>query len=387
MKTINTEPIYKVLKQDIVDKIATKKLSPNEKLPSLREMAKQMDVSLAPVRQAIQELDAEGYIVRHRGSGIFVSSDIPRTQTGAGVLALVVPGIDANEMFARMARSLQSCCEEKGYKFTVLSTEDYQDVAGLIDQLPDMELSGAIIFPPAAPSTADALLRLRDLRFPFVLVNPNHLSLPLPCVTGNDFLAGYIATKHLVDLGHRRIALAGFGWVNESGIEGDHHRGYSKALNETGVIADEAWIIAQDTIMHRPARLIEWGERVGEKILDQSPVVTAVIAPPAVAAGIDRAVRARGMSIPTDRSLVCVGTAMNYLISGHPTAVDFHEDRIIGKAMEVLVREIEAGQQDSIHLQLPCDLVPGETTAPWKNGILKTYHNVMEAKKCKSEAR
>jgi len=364
MKAMERKPIYKALKQDIVAKISTRRLLPGDKLPSLRDMARQMDVSLAPVRQAVQELDTEGYIVRHRGSGIFVNSDIPQTPAGTRELALVVPGIDTNEMFARMARSLQSCCAGKGYRYTVLSMEDYQDVAGLIDKLPDMELSGAIIFPPADPSTADALLRLRDLRFPFVLVNPSHLSLPLPCVTGNDFLAGYIATKHLVDLGHRRIALAGFGRGNESGIESDHYRGYSKALNETGVTVDDAWVIAPDAIMHRPARLIEWGERVGEKILDQSPVVTAVIAPPAVAAGIDRAVRARGMSIPTDRSLVCIGTALNYLISSNPTAVDFYEDRIIGKAMEVLVREIETGRQDSIHLQQPCDLVPGETTVP-----------------------
>ena len=363
MKSETPEPIYRTLKQSIVEKIVTKQLSPGDKLPSLREMAKQLDVSLAPVRQAIQELDAEGYIVRYRGSGIFVSPDVPHVvPAGVQELAFVIPGIDANEMFARMARAMQACCVESGYRATVLSTEDYQDVADLLDKLPEMELAGAVIFPPADKPTADALLRLRALGFPFALVNPNHLSLSLPCVTGNDFIAGYTATKHLVDLGHQRIALVGLGQGKELEIENAHYRGYRKAFSETGMVVDDALIVVRDTILHRPAKLIEWGERIGEKLFAQNPDTTAMIAPPAVAAGLARAVTARGMNIPADVSMVCIGTALNYLVSSNATAVDFHEELIVAKAMETVAQEIETGRQDSAHVQLPCDLVVGETT-------------------------
>ncbi|RKY25769.1 MAG: hypothetical protein DRP83_05750 [Planctomycetota bacterium] len=364
MANMDTGPIYERLKLDIIERIRSKSLRPGEKLPSLRKMARDRGVSMAPVLQAMQELDAEGYIVRYQGKGVFVTPNNKHPQNGLREIALVVPGIDTNEMFSRMARSMQACCKDDGYREVVLSTEDYKNVAELIEKLPELGPAGAIIFPPAGRQTAEALLQLRAKGFPFALVNPSHLSLSLPCVTGNDFLVGYLATKHLADLGHSRIALVGLGRSNEPAVDSAHYRGYVKALKESGATADDAIVIPQDTIIHRPGRLIEWGLATGEKLFGQNSNITALIAPPAIEAGVVRFAVSRGMKIPHDISVVCVGTALNYLISNKTTAVDFHEDKIIEKALELVVREIETGLQDPVHLQLSCDLVPGETTAP-----------------------
>lgn len=76
MKKINKKsriPLYYQLMDIIVKMIEVENLKENDKLPSERELCEQYDVSRSTVRQAIQELEKEGYIYREHGKGTFVS--------------------------------------------------------------------------------------------------------------------------------------------------------------------------------------------------------------------------------------------------------------------------------------------------------------------------
>ena len=63
------ESLYKQIKQDILDY----KLSPNEKLPSKRALAKHLNISTITVENAYLQLVAEGYIYSVAKSGFYVS--------------------------------------------------------------------------------------------------------------------------------------------------------------------------------------------------------------------------------------------------------------------------------------------------------------------------
>ncbi|WFA09236.1 GntR family transcriptional regulator [Tissierella sp. Yu-01] len=76
MRTIdkqNRMPLYSQLMDIILDMIEEGDLNADDQLPSERELCEKYDVSRSTVRQAIQELEKEGYIYRLHGKGTFIS--------------------------------------------------------------------------------------------------------------------------------------------------------------------------------------------------------------------------------------------------------------------------------------------------------------------------
>ena len=69
----NPDPMYKQVCVQIKDAVGTGELSVNEKLPSIREMAKALDVSVITIRRAYFELENQGYIHSRPGMGSFVA--------------------------------------------------------------------------------------------------------------------------------------------------------------------------------------------------------------------------------------------------------------------------------------------------------------------------
>jgi GntR family transcriptional regulator len=65
-------PIYYQIEEGLKSMIASNELQPGEMIPSERELCDRYDVSRMTVRQAINNLVNEGYLVRQRGKGTFV---------------------------------------------------------------------------------------------------------------------------------------------------------------------------------------------------------------------------------------------------------------------------------------------------------------------------
>ncbi len=73
--TSSGKPIYEQLKEQIKDKIISGELEPGHALPSMRDLAKDLKVSLITTKRAYQDLESEGFIVTAVGKGSFVSSN------------------------------------------------------------------------------------------------------------------------------------------------------------------------------------------------------------------------------------------------------------------------------------------------------------------------
>lgn len=70
---LNPEPMYKQVTDQIKDAIATKVLKPESKLPSIREMSKELKISIITIKRAYTDLEKEGYIFTRSGLGSFVA--------------------------------------------------------------------------------------------------------------------------------------------------------------------------------------------------------------------------------------------------------------------------------------------------------------------------
>lgn len=76
-------PIYEQIKEQVKTQILSGELSENEMLPSLRQLAKDLKISILTTTRAYNELEEEGFITSRQGKGFFVmprGSDLLREQ-------------------------------------------------------------------------------------------------------------------------------------------------------------------------------------------------------------------------------------------------------------------------------------------------------------------
>ena len=76
-------PIYEQIKEQVKTQILSGELSENEMLPSLRQLAKDLKISVLTTTRAYNELEEEGFITSRQGKGFFLmprGSDLLREQ-------------------------------------------------------------------------------------------------------------------------------------------------------------------------------------------------------------------------------------------------------------------------------------------------------------------
>ncbi len=65
--------MYKQVADQIKDAIASGELKPNEKLPSIREMSEQLEISVITIKRAYLDLETGGFTLTRAGLGTFVA--------------------------------------------------------------------------------------------------------------------------------------------------------------------------------------------------------------------------------------------------------------------------------------------------------------------------
>jgi DNA-binding LacI/PurR family transcriptional regulator len=189
---------------------------------------------------------------------------------------------------------------------------------------------------------------------PLVLVDANHPK--LPSVAVDHAAAAATAVRHLLELGHRRIALVDHAEDPFAPVYPDErHRGYRHALAEAG-------------LRPRPEfeRLTDWGPEAGAAAvrellsLDEPP--SAVFAgSDTQALGILEAARQAGRRIPEDLAVVGYN---DIEIAAYLGLTTIHVPmRELGqRGLKLLLRAIEEPESPPEHIRLPAELVVRRTS-------------------------
>ena len=69
----NPDPMHKQVTDQVKNAIARETLKAGEKLPSIREMSKELKISPITIKRSYRDLEQEGYIVTRAGLGSFVA--------------------------------------------------------------------------------------------------------------------------------------------------------------------------------------------------------------------------------------------------------------------------------------------------------------------------
>jgi LacI family transcriptional regulator len=152
------------------------------------------------------------------------------------LIGLVVPNI-ANPHFAAVAREVENVCLSAGYTSVVFSTgQDGERESQVLTMMRAQRVGGLVIIPTRSDAAHGAAL-INQIHVPTVLLDMYVDGLPFEVIKTDNLAAGYLATEHLIRLGHRRIGLI-------AGIPGlatsdDRAAGYSKAYEAHGLDAPE----------------------------------------------------------------------------------------------------------------------------------------------------
>jgi DNA-binding LacI/PurR family transcriptional regulator len=255
--------LYEEIRQYLLDRIRDGQLRPGDRLPSEHELAEQFGVSRITSKRALQLLGQQGFVVRARGRGTFVSDTLPGVDsptshpdtTPAGPddaaprpapgpvparprppirVAFIVPDID-DVYGAELLRAIEHACGARGYQFLLRRTVGDATVeASAITSYAATGVDGLIVFPIHGEYYNHDLLRLVLDGFPVVLIDRRLPGIAVASVATDNFAAAHKLTDALLDDGHRTIGFVTASPEHTSSIQ-DRWLGFLAALEARGI--------------------------------------------------------------------------------------------------------------------------------------------------------
>lgn len=210
-------------------------------------------------------------------------------------LALILPDI-TNPFWPTVARGVEDAAQQEGYSVLLCnSDENAVKQARYLEVVASQQVDGVIIAP--CDSDASRLAILRDRRVATVVIDRRIDDWDVDTVRGDSVGGAHALVRHLIDLGHKRIAvLTGPAGASTSQ---DRVAGYETALTRASIALDP------ELIRYGEFRETS-GRQMMEGLLQERPDVTAVFAANnAIALGAIEALGTHGLRVPQDMALVC----------------------------------------------------------------------------------
>jgi LacI family transcriptional regulator len=210
-------------------------------------------------------------------------------------------------------------------------------------------IDGAII---VTPTVVDA-----DAGIPVVAIDPHAGSAELPTVASDNLTGGLMATRHLIELGHRRIAfMAGRPDLESSRLR---EAGYRRALDEAAIAADPS-LVRMGDYRRDSAR------EPAIELLSRPNRPTAVFAGNDLSAiGTMEAAQELGLAVPGDISVIGFDDIPEAARTTPPLSTVRQPIQQLGaEAVTLLIALLDGRTPETKHVRLATSLVLRGSTAP-----------------------
>lgn len=255
-------------------------------------------------------------------------------QRSTKLVTFVLPALD-NPYFSEVAASAQLAAQGQGYTVTIIAVRNELGELRTSSLLHGAAYDGIVV----AGHDNCAAPELLQLSARGVAVVVLQAPSPDPHIrsVGVDLEAGgYMATRHLARLGHRRIAhvtedLPHAGWGRS------RSDGYRRALAEAGLTFDPSLVLVTENSMAGGA------EAVGRLVdLGAGRPTAAFMYNDHLAVGGLHALRERGLRVPEDFALVgCDGVTVGRFTAPSLTTIDSSREELGRLAIEAVIGAIE----------------------------------------------
>lgn len=335
---------------------------------TIKDVARLAEVSPSTVSRALRDNPRISEAVRKRVREVAAALDFHPNQMARGLVKRetrivgVVFGESASAsmghpFYPAVLQGLGKVAGEKRYHM-LLSTgaENMSEEAAMRD-MADSGFAAGLICLTTRTDEGDA-------RLPLPVVEIGHPQDPEHSyyVDNDNLLAGYDATRYLLERGHRRILFLGF----DSRFRMMAHRlaGFRRAMAEYEAPVNEAWIV--------PVRMIENVPdftRLGEIFREALRPTAVVSMDDPLSIGLSGFLSTLGLGVPADVSVVSFNnTQAGQYHTPALTSVDVHPRELGMHAMTLLISILKGRVSEPTHVDVPYTLVERDSVAPLGRG-------------------
>ncbi|MBK7930959.1 MAG: LacI family DNA-binding transcriptional regulator [Bryobacterales bacterium] len=333
---------------------------------TIKDVAQEAGVSVATVSKALRGADRVSEETRKRivlvaeRMGWRANNAARSLVTKRSYLLGLVTASITNNFSAQVYEGADSYASEKGYGILLCVTEDdYRKERQALERLRlEVRADGAIAVPAPAPAGKSIFFEPALAAWPYVFVTRHFSGLASDRVLCDDAKGGAMLTRHLIQLGHRRIA-----FIFDSLHTGCSHvlgrrQGYLSALAEAGIKPDPDLMIALD--VDAPAEL-------SRALMSQleSLGITAVFGHvDRTAVRVMQLARAAGIDVPARLSIVGFGNLnISELVSPPLTTADYAPREMGRLAARILIERLERPSAARHQIVMEPHLVDRASTA------------------------
>lgn len=272
--------------------------------PTVREVAQLAGVSIGTVSRVVNEVPNVSAPVRAKVKQAIAMlgwkpSLVAQNMRGQAsrMVGFIFSDLE-NPLYAAMIKGAEEVLTQAGYLLIVGSSNDRPEQECRLIELFGQRQADGMIFTITDEGNASVLDSLAKARFPVVMLERD-VAVPTAGAVCADHRDGTLhATRHLLELGHRRIALVAGGRHNRVGR--DRLQGFGDAYHELGLSPHPGLLCIDDGIAEDA-----FGLHQTEMLLALPQPPTAILALGRhLLRGVLWACRARGVRIPQDLSLV-----------------------------------------------------------------------------------
>jgi len=260
------------------------------------------------------------------------------------VVGLVIPDL-TNALFTEVVGGVESTAEAKGYMTLLARAEGIGASESKVSRLIGEGRVDGVILQVDESMSQDEFQRLVDANLPLIFVNSAHRG-HAGSVCFDDAAAAELATRHLLDLGHRRIGLVGGLRTTETARR--RHEGYVRALGRAGVGPSDE--LATWT-GYQPG---QGAEGLRQLMALPEPPSAVVVSNINAALGALAAARQLEIHVPEDLSIISLHDSWTAETTWPPlTTVRLPWAELGAAAVEQLMSRIETGSAEDVVITSP----------------------------------
>jgi GntR family transcriptional regulator, arabinose operon transcriptional repressor len=228
-------PMYEQIKDDLRLQILQGAYTAGQPFVTQQQVCERYGVSMLTAARALNELEFEGLVVRHRGRGTFVAER--RASTGAGPeqqsITCIVPGLNGGHI-ANFVRGLETVCSDRGYRLVLADSHGSASrQSRALARAASDGSRGVVIYPVDGAADHEGISALQAAGIPVVFADRYWVDVAADAVLVDDFALGYDLTTRLIARGHTAIATL---WLEVACTSvRDRLSGHIKALRDHGL--------------------------------------------------------------------------------------------------------------------------------------------------------